>query len=81
MKKKKTFFLGNQLPVIIEEAEEGGYVVSCPLFEGCYTQGETIEEALKNIKEVILLCREEMSKQKKKIFIPKVGLHMVDINQ
>ncbi|MBI3631353.1 MAG: type II toxin-antitoxin system HicB family antitoxin [Candidatus Staskawiczbacteria bacterium] len=81
MKKKKTIFLGNQLPVIVEEAEEGGYIVFCPLFEGCYTQGETIEEALKNIKEVILLCREEMEDQKKKIFIPKVGLHMVEISK
>ena len=28
-------------------------------FSGCYTQGKTIDEALKNIKEVIELCLEE----------------------
>jgi hypothetical protein len=28
-------------------------VVECPLFDGCYTQGKTIDEALKNIREVL----------------------------
>ncbi|NLJ56628.1 MAG: type II toxin-antitoxin system HicB family antitoxin [Firmicutes bacterium] len=39
-------------PVIIEQ-DGKGYVVSCPVFKGCYFQGETIDEALKNIKEAI----------------------------
>ncbi len=47
------------LPVIIEKDEDGFYVVECPLFSGCYSQGKTIDEALKNIKEVIDLCLEE----------------------
>lgn len=47
------------LPIIIEKDEDGFYVVECPLFSGCYSQGETIDEALKNIKEVIDLCLEE----------------------
>ena len=48
-----------QLPIIIEKDEDGFYVVECPVFSGCYTQGKTIDEALKNIKEVISLCLEE----------------------
>ncbi|MFZ5768531.1 MAG: type II toxin-antitoxin system HicB family antitoxin [Bacillota bacterium] len=47
-------------PVIIEEDERGGYVVVCPAFEGCYSQGETVEEALANIREAIELCLEEL---------------------
>lgn len=47
------------LPLIIEKDEDGFYVVECPLFSGCYTQGKTLDEALKNIKEVIDLCLEE----------------------
>jgi len=39
--------------VILEEAEEGGYVVYVPALLGCVSQGETREEALKNIKEAI----------------------------
>ena len=48
-----------QLPLIVEKDEDGIYVVECPLFEGCYAQGETIDEALKNIREVIAMITEE----------------------
>ncbi len=46
--------------VILEPDETGGYVVTCPSLPGCYSQGETIDEALENIKEAILLCIEDM---------------------
>ena len=48
-----------RFPVVIEKDEDGYYIVSCPLFKGCYTYGETIEEALENLKEVIEMCLEE----------------------
>lgn len=47
------------MPIIIEKDENGYYVVECPLFTSCYTQGKTLDEAVKNIKEVISLCLEE----------------------
>lgn len=54
--------------VILEPDEEaGGYVVSCPALPGCYTQGDTIGEALENIKEAILLCLEDMQVQNQPI--------------
>ena len=54
--------------VLIEPDEEaGGYVVSCPSLPGCYTQGDTIDEALENIKEAILLCLEDMQAQNQSI--------------
>jgi len=49
------------LPVIVEKDEDGFYVVECPLLKGCYSQGETLDEALKNIREVIDMCLEEES--------------------
>ncbi|MBE8540003.1 type II toxin-antitoxin system HicB family antitoxin [Geoglobus acetivorans] len=39
--------------VVLEEAEEGGYVVYVPSLPGCVSQGETREEALENIREAI----------------------------
>jgi predicted RNase H-like HicB family nuclease len=39
--------------VYIEQAEEGGYIISCPTLPGCVSQGETIEEALSMIKDAI----------------------------
>ena len=54
--------------VILEPDEEtGGYVVSCPALPGCYTQGDTIGEELKNIKEAILLCLEDKQVQNQPI--------------
>lgn len=40
--------------VIIERDQEG-YFAFCPELQGCYTQGETYEEALSNIKDAIRL--------------------------
>ncbi|HEX9972903.1 MAG TPA: type II toxin-antitoxin system HicB family antitoxin [bacterium] len=48
-----------RFPIIIEQDEDGYYIVSCPLFKGCHTYGETIDEAIDNIKEVIEMCIEE----------------------
>jgi len=44
--------------VIIEKDEDGMYVAEVPDLKGCYTQGETLQEVLENIKEVIALCLE-----------------------
>ncbi|MCD5384021.1 type II toxin-antitoxin system HicB family antitoxin [candidate division WOR-3 bacterium] len=46
------------LPIIIEMDEDGYYIVSCPLFRGCHSYGETMDEALENIQEVIEMCME-----------------------
>lgn len=51
-------------PIIIEKDEDGFFVAECPVFWGCYTQGKTLDEAIKNIKEVIALCLEEEENKK-----------------
>lgn len=51
-------------PIIIEIDEDGYYIVSCPSFKGCHSYGETIDEALENIKEVIEMCLEEQEVEK-----------------
>lgn len=64
--------------VVIEPCEEGGYVVSCPAVPGCHSQGETIEEALKNIKEAIEGCLEVLNERakptKKDAVVMEVGV-------
>jgi len=40
--------------VLEEDSEEGGYIVHCPALKGCWSQGDTIEDALDNIKEAIV---------------------------
>jgi len=59
MMAQKTGAIKLRFPVIVEVDEDGFYIVSCPLFKGCHSYGETIEEAIENIKEVIEMCLEE----------------------
>ena len=47
-----------EIKIILEPQEEGGYAVFVPSLPGCISQGETIEESLKNIKEAIELWLE-----------------------
>ena len=39
--------------VIVEKGNESGYVAYAPALKGCFSQGETREEAMKNIKEAM----------------------------
>ena len=45
--------------VVIERDENGMYVGEVPQLKACYSQGETIDELMENIREVIELCLEE----------------------
>lgn len=52
--------------VILEQDEDGVFVASVPSISGCYTQGESFELAMKNIKEVIglhLQARKELAER------------------
>jgi antitoxin HicB len=48
--------------VALEKAEEGGFNVSVPALDGCFTQGENIDEALENAREAILCYLEGLEK-------------------
>ena len=69
------------MPVIVEKGEDGFYVVECPILEGCYSQGKTIDEALQNIREVIeLLLEEKESRTILEAFRPtEISLHTITL--
>ena len=48
--------------VSIEKGEDFGYVAHCPAIPGCHSQGDTIEEAIENIKDAIKVCLEALDK-------------------
>jgi len=56
MKKLKVY----SFQVIVEQDEDSIYVASCPSLQGCYAQGDSFEEAIENIKDVIKMCLEEL---------------------
>ena len=41
--------------ILIEKDENDIYIGSCPALQGCYSQGDTVDEALQNIKDAIQL--------------------------
>jgi predicted RNase H-like HicB family nuclease len=49
---------------VLEPDPEGGYVAVVPALPGCYSQGETEEEALSNMREAILLTIEDMRERR-----------------
>lgn len=44
--------------IVLEASDEGGYTAYVPSLPGCISEGETVEEALKNIREAIELYLE-----------------------
>jgi predicted RNase H-like HicB family nuclease len=44
--------------IVLEPQEEGGYTVYVPALPGCVSQGETVEEAMDNVKEAITVYLE-----------------------
>lgn len=55
---KKSARTTKQFRVIVEQDLDGYFIASVPALPGCYTQGKTLEEVTKRIKEAILLCIE-----------------------
>jgi predicted RNase H-like HicB family nuclease len=66
-----------QFYVIIEQDEDGIYIGEVPQLKACYSQGETIDELLRNIREVIEICLEEMEKETK--FSQFVGIQTISV--
>jgi predicted RNase H-like HicB family nuclease len=47
---------GVKIKVVVHEAEEGGFWAEVPAIPGCATQGETMDELLRNVHEAIEDC-------------------------
>jgi predicted RNase H-like HicB family nuclease len=47
-----------KLQIILEPSDEGGYTVYVPALPGCISEGDTLEQAMANIREAIELYLE-----------------------
>jgi predicted RNase H-like HicB family nuclease len=45
-----------KVKVIVHEAEEGGYWAEVPAIPGCMTQGENLQELIKNLYDAVEAC-------------------------
>ncbi len=57
-----------KIKVVLEPSEEGGYTSIIPSLPGCISEGDTKEEALKNIQEALELYLEPVEDDQ--IFAP-----------
>jgi predicted RNase H-like HicB family nuclease len=64
---------------IEKDPETGLYVAIVPGIPGVHTQGETLDELQKNLKEVLELCLEEMNEEEKKHLPEFVGLQQIEV--
>jgi predicted RNase H-like HicB family nuclease len=65
---------------VIIEKDRDGYFAFCPQLQGCYTQGDTYEEVLKNIKDAIHLHVEDRIESGEEIPQPEsVSLTLLEV--
>jgi predicted RNase H-like HicB family nuclease len=50
-----------KIKVVVHEAEEGGFWADVPAIPGCATQGETMDELMRNLDEAAEGCLAEIS--------------------
>ena len=61
--------------VLRPDSEDGGYVAECPAIPGCISEGDTVEEALANIREAAEGCLESLAERGEPL--PDQGLCVV----
>jgi predicted RNase H-like HicB family nuclease len=66
------------LPIVIE-GDADGYFVSCPALQGCYSQGDTYEEAVENIRDAVRLHIEDRIADGEEIPQVSVSLSTIEI--
>jgi len=64
--------------IIIEEDEDGAFVVKCPSLPGCISQGKTRKEAIENIQDAIRGCLESLKKHDEPI-PPPIDEEIVEV--
>ena len=62
--------------VVIHDEPEGGFWAEVPALPGCYSQGETVEELMENVREAISGVREVMNAKGAK---PESNIQILDI--
>ncbi|HZX34761.1 MAG TPA: type II toxin-antitoxin system HicB family antitoxin [archaeon] len=69
-----------EFDVIFEKDEDGWFIADVPSLPGCHTQGKTKKDALKNIREAILLYLEVLEEKKTKKRTPTVSIEKVAVH-
>lgn len=72
--------IDKKLIAYIEKDEDGIYIGSIPSIPNCHAQGKTVEEMLKNLKEVALLCLRNFKKEERTSLSDFVGVQELNLS-
>ena len=64
--------------ILIEQDEDGAFVVECPSLPGCISQGRTRKEAIENIQDAIRGYLESLNKHNEPI-PPPIDEEIVEV--
>lgn len=65
---------------ILEHQPDGGYHIFCPALPGCRSEGDTLEEALSNIKEAIEVYIESLRAHGEEIPVEDLMIKPLEVN-
>ena len=65
--------------VILEREPDGSYHVFCPALKGCHSQGDSLEEALRNIEEAIAAYLESLKAHGEPILSEDIVIRPVEV--
>lgn len=68
-----------KLRILIQQDEDGMFVVECPTLPGCISQGKTRSEAISNIQDAITGYVTSLKKHKEPI-PPSIDEEVIDVN-
>ena len=77
-------YMERKFHVLIEQDEDNGYVGKVVELQGCITQGDSLDELMRNVREAIELCLEVEKEEKQKISekdIKFVGVQEISVNE
>jgi predicted RNase H-like HicB family nuclease len=65
--------------VVLEREEDGGYHAFCPALPGCHSQGDSLDEAMANIKEAMELYLESLTAHNEPLPVEDIVIKPVEI--
>jgi predicted RNase H-like HicB family nuclease len=65
--------------VVFEREPDGGFHASCPAMPGCHSQGDTLDEAIANVKEAIALYIESLAAHNEPIPVEDILIKPIEV--
>lgn len=69
----------NRYTVVFEREADGGYHASCPVLPGCHSQGDTLDDAINNMREAMAVYIESLVAHKEPLPTEDIVIKPVEV--